>query len=124
VSDVPMPPQRLTETRAGIALGPLDLIADGAARNYVLEIGERRFHGFVVRQGNDVRGYVDRCPHMGVPLAQVLDGYLTADGGLIQCAWHGALFRIDDGLCVGGPCTGASLREWPVTVCDGGIVTA
>ncbi|MDF7777080.1 Rieske (2Fe-2S) protein [Sphingomonas sp. AOB5] len=118
-----MPP-RLTETPSGVKLGPLDLIADGKARNFVLEMRAGRFHGFVIREGETVRGYVDRCPHMGVPMAQQLDGYLTDKGDLIQCSWHGALFRIDDGLCVGGPCAGARLMPWPVTVADGVIITA
>ena len=44
--------------------------------------------------------------------------------GHIRCTWHGALFRIDDGACVAGPCTGQRLTPWPVTVTDGTIVTA
>ncbi len=116
--------QRLTETPAGVTLGALEAIADGAARNYVLEIGGRRFHGFAVRRGDAVHGYVDRCPHMGLPLAHKLDQYLSDDGRLIQCHWHGALFRIEDGMCVGGPCPGAELRVWPLAVRDGMIVTA
>ena len=66
----------------------------------------------------------DRCPHMGLPLAQELDRYLTADGALILCSWHGALFRVDDGACVGGPCMGARLPSWPVAVIDGFITNA
>lgn len=116
--------ERLTHTPAGVALGPLDQIADGAARNFVLEMKAGRFHGFAVRRGAGVVGYVDRCPHMGPPLAQKLDGYLTDDGGLIQCSWHGALFSIDDGMCIGGPCRGAALMPWPLEVRDGAIVTA
>ena len=115
---------RIWETRAGIDLGPLDLIADGAARNYVLQIGDKRFHGFVVRRGEAVFGYVDRCTHQGLPLAQQLDRYLTPDGGLIACSWHGAVFTVEEGTCVGGPCLGARLAPWPVTMRDGRIVTA
>jgi nitrite reductase/ring-hydroxylating ferredoxin subunit len=114
----------LTTTPPGVALGPLALIPDGKARNFVLQMKAGRFHGFVVRRGDTVHGYVDRCAHMAVPLAQNLDDYLTPDGSLIQCSWHGALYRIDDGLCVGGPCTGARLLPWPVTVTDGTITTA
>jgi len=115
---------RVWSTRAGINLGPLDLIADGAARNYVLQIGENRFHGFVVRRGEAVFGYVDRCPHAGLPLAQQLDQYLTPDGGMIACSWHGAVFAIEDGVCLGGPCAGGRLTPWPVTVEDGKVRTA
>ena len=116
--------ERLTSTRAGIALCRLDDIADPGARNIVIEIGERRFFGFVVRRDDEVHGYVDRCPHQGLPLAQVLDDYLTPDGTLIACSWHGALFRPEDGVCVGGPCVGAALTPWPVTVAGGMVVTA
>jgi nitrite reductase/ring-hydroxylating ferredoxin subunit len=114
---------RLVATPAGVRLGPLDLIADGKARNFVLQMKAGRFHGFVVRQGEGVFGYVDRCPHAGLPLAQTLDDYLTPDGALIACSWHGALFQPEDGLCVGGPCAGQSLTAWPVAVRDGQIVT-
>lgn len=116
--------QRLTETPAGVKLGPLEIIKDNDARNFVLEIGEGRYHGFVVRKGNAVFGYLDSCPHRLVPLAQKLDDYLTPTGDFISCSWHGALFKIEDGLCVGGPCSGESLRTWPVIVRDGNIITA
>jgi nitrite reductase/ring-hydroxylating ferredoxin subunit len=115
---------RLAETPPGVTLGPLDLIPDGSARNFVLQMKAGRFHGFVVRRGGAVFGYVDRCPHAGLPLAQELDAYLTDDGALIQCSWHGALFRPESGACVGGPCVGARLTPWPVAVRDGLIVTS
>ena len=116
--------EHLTSTPAGVALGPLEIIPDGTARNFVLEMRAGRFHGFVVRRGNSIHGYVDRCAHMALPLAQQLDRYLTADGTLIHCSWHGALYRIEDGQCVGGPCNGARLMPWAVEVVDGNIVTA
>ena len=115
---------RVHATPAGVKLAALDAIADGKARNFVLQMRAGRFHGFVVRRGQAVHGYVDRCPHAAMPLAQALDGYLTADGALIECSWHGALFRVEDGRCVGGPCVGQRLRPWPVAVLDGTIVTA
>ncbi len=115
---------RVWATPAGVDLGPLDQIADGAARNFVLQIGEARFHGFVVRRGGAVFGYVDRCPHAGLPLAHVLDQYLTPDASLIACSWHDALFTVEDGACVGGPCVGRSLTPWPVALREGRVVTA
>ncbi|HEX4710890.1 Rieske (2Fe-2S) protein [Phenylobacterium sp.] len=115
---------RLTATPRGVALCPLEMLADPGARNFVLQIGQARFHGFVVRRGAAVHGYVDRCPHTGLPLAQKLDDYLTPSGELIACSWHGALFQPGDGLCVGGPCAGQSLLSWPVEVRDGVIRTA
>lgn len=114
---------RLGATPPGITLCPLDAIADGEARNFVIQLRAGRFHGFVVRKGDAVHGYVDRCPHMGLPLAQKLDDYLTPTGDLIACSWHGALFDIPSGECVGGPCNGQSLATWPVAVLAGQITT-
>jgi nitrite reductase/ring-hydroxylating ferredoxin subunit len=117
------PAPRLHATPAGVRLCPLDLIADGKARNFVLQVGEGRFHGFIVRRGESACGYVDRCPHAGLPLAQQLDAYMAPSGALIACSWHGALFDPDSGLCVGGPCFGARLTPWPVEVRDGTVFT-
>ena len=119
-----MSAERLYATPAGVGLGPLAAIPDGRARNYVVQMRAGRFHGFVVRRGAAVFGYVDRCPHMGLPLAQVLDEYLTPAGDLIACSWHSALFAIDSGVCVGGPCPGQRLTPWPVAVADAMLVTA
>lgn len=120
--DAPFP--RLYATPAGVTLGPLDLIPDGRARGFVLEMRAGRFHGFVVRRGAAVHGYVDRCPHAGLPLARTLDDYLTPAGDLIACGWHSALFDVETGVCKGGPCTGGALTPWPVEVQGGAIVTA
>lgn len=114
---------RLFVTPPGVKLGPLDIIADGKARNFVLEMAKGRFHGFIVRRGQTLFGYVDQCPHAGLPLARSLDDYLTPDGSMVACAWHGALFEAQSGRCVGGPGHGQSLRLWPVTTQDGQIVT-
>ncbi|MNT92136.1 hypothetical protein D3C72_2333610 [compost metagenome] len=37
------------------------------------------------------------------------DQFLDSSGSLIQCATHGALFLIESGECVAGPCAGESL---------------
>jgi len=115
---------RVYETPPGVTLCTLDALASPGARNFVLQIDEAFFHGFLVRVGEQVHGYVDRCPHAGLPLSQKLDEYLTPKGELITCSWHGALFRIEDGACVGGPRSGQRLTPWPVRVDDGWIRTA
>ena len=115
---------RLSATPAGVALGPRGRLPAGRARSVVLGLRAGRFHGFVVRRGTAVHGYVDRCPHAGLPLARALDDYLTPAGGLIACGWHSALFDIETGACKGGPCTGGALTPWPVEVRDGLVTTA
>jgi nitrite reductase/ring-hydroxylating ferredoxin subunit len=109
---------------AGIDLCPLDGIADPGARGFDFRVDDALFGGFVVRKAGLVLGYVDRCPHAGWPLAPVTDRYLTRDGERLFCGGHGALFRVEDGLCTAGPCAGQSLTPWPVEVVDGMIRTA
>lgn len=114
---------RVHETPAGVTLGSLDLIADGGARSFVVQMRAGRFHGFAVRRGSEVHGYLDRCPHAGLPLAQTLDDYMTPDGSFVSCSWHGALFRPETGECVAGPCLGQRLTKWPLAITEGKIVT-
>lgn len=78
----------------------------------------------MVRRGERVQGWIDRCPHAGLPLAFSPDRYLTREKDLILCGSHGALFRLDDGLCVSGPCAGQRLWPWPVRLSGGEVVTA
>lgn len=114
---------RRFDTPGGIRLGRLSAIADGASRNFVVQLSDGRFHGFVVRRGPRVFGYVDRCPHPALPLAQTLDAYLSEDGQFIRCAWHGALFDPLSGICLEGPCVGQRLTVWPVEIVAGEIQT-
>ena len=62
-----------------------------------------------IRQGDQVYAYVNSCPHVGTPLDMWPGRFLTRDGEYILCATHGALFRIEDGHCVAGPCVGRGL---------------
>jgi nitrite reductase/ring-hydroxylating ferredoxin subunit len=78
--------------------------------------------GFLVRRGDLVRAYVDKCPHIGAPLAWSQDTYLDAEGELIQCAMHGALFLPDSGECVHGPCIGQGLTPVPIRIQDGRVL--
>lgn len=62
-----------------------------------------------VRREGQVYVYKNRCPHRGVPLEWQPDQFLDASASLIQCATHAALFLIETGECVAGPCAGQSL---------------
>ena len=63
----------------------------------------------VVRVADSAFGYLNRCPHAGHPLDLLPQRFLTADGTLILCSSHGALFEKASGLCVAGPCAGRAL---------------
>lgn len=114
----------LAQPAPGQALCALGDIADPGAKGFVFREGDQLFMGFLVRQGPDVFGYIDRCPHAGLPLATFGDRFLTREGDLILCSSHGALFRPRDGLCIGGPCAGRALWPWRVRIEGGQVVAA
>ena len=88
----------------------LDDLVDGESAGLVAEIGGERSGLIVVRQGDDVYVYVNSCPHIGAPLDFMPGQFLTADKTMILCSTHGAVFQIEDGLCVQGPCVNRSLE--------------
>jgi nitrite reductase/ring-hydroxylating ferredoxin subunit len=93
----------------------LDEIEDGEGRGFTLGEGPEALEIVVVREDARVYGYVNSCPHTGTPLEWLPDQFMSEDGGHILCHTHGALFRIEDGYCVAGPCAGDALRPVAVT---------
>jgi nitrite reductase/ring-hydroxylating ferredoxin subunit len=97
-----------------------DLDATGS-RAFTMGAGPWPLRGFVVRVRDQIRAYVNRCPHASHPLNLQPHKFLTPDGALILCNSHGALFEKDTGYCVAGPCAGQSLTTLPIAI-DGSYV--
>lgn len=99
----------------------LEDIPDGGAKG-VLPDARGRDQGLLVRRGDKVFGYVNNCPHYDrAPLGWKRNEFLNGAKDKIMCSAHGALFRIEDGTCVVGPCLGQSLKPIRITV-EGGQV--
>ena len=73
------------------------------------------------RQDDDVRAWINVCPHAWRRLDWAPGQFLKSKDGLLVCAAHGASFELQRGECVAGPCRGESLREVPVEVRDGAV---
>lgn len=67
------------------------------------------------------RAYLNRCQHLPIPLDGGSRVFLDAAGRHLRCGTHGALYRVEDGLCVGGPCPGRSLPALSLRVVEGWI---
>lgn len=100
----------------GTVLGPIDQFIDGSAREFVFGAGLNAFRMLVVRQGPNVLGYVNLCPHYSLPLNVRPDEFLSRDGSRIMCRRHLAIFAIEDGLCIDGACVGRGLDKVPLQV--------
>jgi nitrite reductase/ring-hydroxylating ferredoxin subunit len=102
----------------------IDELPDPGSRAFTLGTGDWPLRGFVVRRGEGIFAYLNRCPHAGHPLNWQPDRFLTADQALIVCSSHGALFDIASGACMGGPCAGRGLRTIEVEVIEGCVMLA
>lgn len=106
----------------GAAFCRLDDIADGDSNGFIaVRADGTRVGVLAVRRGARVFAYVNSCPHIGSPLDFLPGRFLNADRTLIQCSTHGALFQIEDGFCVSGPCAGKSLAPLAVVVENGAV---
>ena len=101
-------------------MASLEEIGEGQARGFDLFCGERRpLRVIVTRRAGEFFAYENRCPHRGTPLDWSPDRFLDSSGQHLTCATHGALFRIEDGECIAGPCAGDGLRALPVVLREG-----
>ena len=108
-------------TRSRTVLCRLDELDDPGSRGIVVTLDGQPHDVFVVRQGAQVFGYLNSCPHTGGPLDWVPGQFLNLGKDYIQCATHDALFQLHDGECVAGPCKGNRLAAVPVSI-EAGVV--
>ncbi len=92
---------------------------DGGSRGFSVETETFVLDLFLVRQADRLYGYENSCPHTGGPLDWTPDQFLDLDGRWIQCATHDALFAIQDGSCIAGPCAGDRLNALDVQLEEG-----
>ena len=107
---------------SGTRLCRLADLGEGSPRGFELGAGTERFDLFVLRRGDALLAYRNECPHAGSPLDLMPDQFLSADGRHFQCHTHGALFRLEDGMCVAGPCLGRLLTPVAVKVENGELL--
>lgn len=82
----------------------IELPVDGELQSIVLR-----------RSGERVQAWLNICPHAGRRL-DYAPGKFLLDQGRLVCAAHGASFELEQGVCVAGPCRGASLVPLAVAI--------
>jgi nitrite reductase/ring-hydroxylating ferredoxin subunit len=108
-----------------IPAGALSTLVAGSVRVVELPRGSLGLppvipvEALVLRDQSGVpRAYLNRCRHLPVPLVvlrlkrpPIVDSsdFLSPDGAALECRTHGALYRLDDGMCFEGPCEGLGL---------------
>jgi nitrite reductase/ring-hydroxylating ferredoxin subunit len=103
----------------GTDLCALDDLPVGSGRVFTWGSGKMATGVLVVRDGERVTAYVNRCPHFSIPLDHA--ARVTVFREYVLCSHHYAAFRMSDGYCVEGPCAGGALTPVPINVADGRI---
>jgi nitrite reductase/ring-hydroxylating ferredoxin subunit len=97
----------------------IDDIAEGSSKGFALTNNDTVF---VVKKDGALHVYKNSCPHLGIELEWLEDQFLDSEGALIQCSTHGALFIIESGECVSGPCLGKTLTAIPFHINNNTII--
>lgn len=102
-------------------LSALNDIADGGFAEVEGMIDGDAESLVLYRLGDEVRAWLNVCPHAGRRLDWAPGQFLKSKDGHLVCAAHGASFELDRGDCVAGPCRGDALRAVQVQVRDGEV---
>ncbi len=95
-------------------------LADGGALFW--SCGEHKpFRLIVLRSGDEVFGYVNRCAHFGVPLAEKIEQLMFKPDRSVSCNVHYARYGWRDGRCQDGECDGEGLLRVPLDVIAGEV---
>ena len=115
--------QKLRGTRRGLgrALCRLDDLENPGSAAFVVKRGSSRVTVLLVRQGAEAFCYLNSCPHIGAPLDYQTTGFLDPEKLNIFCAYHGARFRMEDGLCISGPPESQCLTPLALEIKDGEV---
>lgn len=109
----------------GTALAALDTLPDGQATMLALDTGggaDKPFRLLLLRSGPDVKAFVNRCAHFGVPLAAKQAQLIYKPHTSVTCNVHYARYRWADGVCESGECEGESLIPVPLHISEQGDI--
>ncbi len=99
-----------------------DLKSGGTGVKFNLTVGSQPTPAFVVRFEDSIYAYLNRCAHMMLELDWDDAEYFDTSGEYLICSNHGALYEPKTGVCVNGPCYGASLIAISVKEVDSKVV--
>lgn len=58
----------------------------------------------LIKYEDEIKAYENNCPHQDVPLDEAYKIDINPFEHTMKCSVHDAFFRIEDGVCVEGPC--------------------
>lgn len=96
-------------------------LKEGETFKFTFEREGRLREAFLFRHEGRIVAYENLCMHLPLTLDYGDNRFFTKDRRHLVCQTHHALYEPLTGLCVQGPCEGASLRPLKVLVSEGMI---
>lgn len=89
---------------------PKKKVGELSAYSFEVKIRGKIIKGFVTSKGGQFFAYQNLCMHLPVTLDLNDSKFFTHDKQHLQCHMHGAMYEVETGYCVAGPCQGSRLR--------------
>lgn len=70
----------------------------------------------LIKHEDEIKAYENNCPHQDVPLDDAYKIDINPFEQTMKCSVHDAYFRIEDGVCIEGPCFREELIEVPIEI--------
>jgi len=115
-------PNKNKKEKSGQVLCSLSDLKNLSSKSFSVKIKRKETDIFVIRKDDQVYAYQNVCPHAQAPLEWNPDEFLDAKKENIICALHGAMFSIEGGDCLGGPCEGIGLTVVSVEIQAGEVL--
>ena len=95
---------------SGTVICPANAVGPEQTRGFIIfdPLSTKYLDLIIWHTPDGIRGFVNRCPHLGLPLETFPDRFLNALGDALVCSAHGAHFDAT-GHCLAGPCAGEAL---------------
>ena len=104
---------------ARIRIAVAEKIEEGKTITFSFTHDDRSQEGFVGRFKGKLFAYENTCRHLPLSLDYGDNRFFDSKGETLICQTHGAVYEPDTGLCVRGPCAGASLLALEIVEEDG-----
>ncbi|WP_373018265.1 PfkB family carbohydrate kinase [Thiomicrorhabdus sp.] len=92
------------------------------AKTMVVDTDEAPNSVVLIKYEDGVKAYVNNCPHQDVPLNEAYKIDVNPFEKTMKCSVHDAFFRIEDGVCIEGPCWDEALEALEVRIDEKGDI--
>lgn len=98
-----------------------ELVDSGDGVRFEAAFAGKMEPAFAIRFEGKVHAYLNRCAHLPMELDWKPGRFFDAEGLLLICSTHGAIYAPDSGRCLGGPCFDGGLISVAVEERDGKV---